>query len=173
MRTYKYIACLLPVLYCVNPAYSEQVNPHFIQTPYTNQQVVFDFYFDEPAKINSGLYWIRSLLNPLMDAPYNTSPEQHKIKVIIHGTEIVSTVKHNYAKYRDAVERMKYYADFGVEFKVCGLVMEEYGYRFTDFHDFIEVVPSAISELAHWQNQGYAVIRPLIMEKKHDIKDIR
>jgi hypothetical protein len=41
----------------------------FVQTPYQEQKVLFDFYFDNPAKINSALYWIRSLMNPLMKYP--------------------------------------------------------------------------------------------------------
>ena len=36
--------------------------------------MLFDFYFDEPEKINSALYWIRSQMNPLMDDPYNQAP---------------------------------------------------------------------------------------------------
>ena len=32
----------------------------WVQTPYQAQKVLFDFYFDEPEKINSALYWIRS-----------------------------------------------------------------------------------------------------------------
>ena len=68
---------------------------------------------------------------------------------------------------------MRYYADLGVKFKVCGLAAEDYGYSIRDFYEFIEVVPSAITELAHWQQQGYAVIAPTVLEKKHAIEDIR
>ena len=89
----------------------------FVQTPYTEQKVLFDFYFDDPAKINSALYWIRALMNPLMDAPYDMAPEFMDLKVIIHGTEIVSVAKKNYDKYKDAVERMRYYSDLGVELR--------------------------------------------------------
>jgi len=145
----------------------------YVNTPYTTQKVVFDFYFDDPQKINSALFWIRSLLNPLMEEPYGYAPEEMDIKVVIHGTEIVSLAKKNYKKYREAVERMRYYAGFGVQFKVCGLVMAEYDYNMKDFYDFVEVVPSAITELAHWQMKGYGLISPTIKQKKHAIKDIR
>ncbi|MDH3980231.1 MAG: DsrE family protein [Gammaproteobacteria bacterium] len=144
-----------------------------VQTPYSEQQVVFDFYFDEPEKINSALYWIRSLINPLMEEPYGLAPEFLDIKVIIHGTEIVTVARKNYKKYQDAVERMRYYASLGVEFKVCGLAAQDYDYATTDFYDFIEVVPSAITELAHWQLQGYALIAPEVKEKKHAVEEIR
>lgn len=144
-----------------------------VQTPYGEQKVVFDFYFDDPAKIDSALYWVRALLNPLMGEPYGYAPESLDLIVLIHGTEIVTTVKHNYERYRDAVERMRYYASLGIRFRVCGLAAEDYGYKREDFHDFIELAPSAVAELAHWQLQGYAVIRPDIMEKKYAIEEIR
>lgn len=145
----------------------------YVETPYGEQKVVFDFYFDEPAKVASALYWIRSLMNPLNEAPYNIAPEFLDIKVIIHGTEIVTVAKKNYRKYHDVVERMRYYADLGVQFKVCALAAEDYHYSNADFHDFIQVVPSAITELAHWQLQGYAVIVPQILPKKFSVDEIR
>ena len=144
-----------------------------VQTPYAEQKVVYDFYFDEPAKINSALYWIRSLMIPLGDEPYNHAPEFMDIVVIIHGTEIVTVAKKNYAKFKDAVERMRYYAALGVNFRVCGLAAEDYGYLDKDFYEFIEVAPSAITELAHWQQQGYSLITPVVMDKKYSIEEIR
>ncbi len=68
---------------------------------------------------------------------------------------------------------MRYYAALGVKFKVCGLAAEDYGYIDKDFHEFIEVVLSAITELVHWQQQGYALIAPVVMEKKYSIEEIR
>lgn len=144
-----------------------------VHTPYNEQRVVYDFYFDDPEKINSALYWIRSLMNPLLESPYDMSPEFLDIKVIIHGTEIVTVARKNYGKYRDAVERMRYYAQLGVDFRVCGLAAADYGYTLEDFYEFIKVTPSAITELAHWQQEGYALIKPEILTKKFTIEDIR
>ncbi len=145
----------------------------YIATPYGEPKVVYDFYFDDPQKINSALYWIRSLINPLSEDPYNYAPEFMDIKVVIHGTEIVTVAKKNYAKYKDAVDRMRYYASLGVQFKVCGLAAQDYDYTIEDFHEFIDVVPSAIIELAHWQQQGYALIAPRILPKIYSIEEIR
>lgn len=147
--------------------------PRYEATPYGDPKVVFDFYLDDPAKMGSALYWIRSYMNPLTEAPYDMAPELMDIKVIIHGTELVTVAKKNYEKYQEAVERMRYYAMLGVDFRVCALAAEEYGYRTEDFQDFITVVPSAITELAHWQLQGYALITPHVMEKRFAIEDIR
>jgi hypothetical protein len=68
---------------------------------------------------------------------------------------------------------MRYYSSLGVEFKVCGLAAQDYDYDTDAFYEFIDVVPSAITELAHWQLQGYALITPTVMEKKLSVDEIR
>jgi len=145
----------------------------FVQTPYQEPKVAFEFYFDDPNKINSALYWLRSYINPLTDEPYNYAPELMDIKIIIHGTEIVTLAKKNYEKYKTAVERMKYYSLLGVEFRVCALAAKDFGYKTEDFQSFVKIVPSAIIEIGHWQQQGYAIIKPQIMDKKFSIEEIR
>lgn len=170
----RYIRSLSPLWFALALAHAAvQAEATRVQTPYEAQKVVFDFYFDDPRKIDSALHWVRSLINPLMEEPYGLAPEELDILVLIHGTEIVVTAQHNYAKYQEAVERMKYYAGLGVKFKVCGLAAQDYGYSPKDFYDFVELVPSAITELAHWQLKGYAVIQPEIMDKRFAIEEIR
>jgi len=157
--------------------YSELVitadSARFVETPYNEPKVVYDFYLDDPAKMNAALYWIRSLMNPLTEEPYNLAPELMDIKVVIHGTEIVTVAKKNYEKYQKIVERMRYYASLGVEFKVCNLAAQDFDYQVKDFHEFIDVVPSAFTELTHWQQQGYALITPKVFLKTKTIEDIR
>ena len=142
-------------------------------TPYTPQKVVFDFYFDDPAKIGPALYRIRALMNPLMAEPYGYAPEELDIKVVVHGAEPVTLARKSYGRHRDVVERMRYYAALGVEFRVCALSLADCGYRPEDLHDFVLVVPSAITELAHWQLQGDARIAPRIMARHLSIEEIR
>lgn len=144
-----------------------------VQTPYKQPKVMFEFYLDDPQKIGSALYWVRALVNTLSVAPYGYAPEDMEIVVVIHGTEIVTVAKKNEAKYQEAVDRMRYYSDLGVKFKVCGQAAEDFGYSVKDFQEFIDVVPNAMTELAHWQQQGYALIIPQIFEKKLDIDKIR
>ncbi|MGF1547874.1 MAG: DsrE family protein [Thiotrichales bacterium] len=145
----------------------------FVQTPYTQQKVVFDFFLDDPRKMGSALYWIRSLVNPLMEPPYSHAPEFLDLVVVVHGTEIVTLVQQNYGRYAEFVDRMRYYAQLGVKFKVCGMAAEDYGYQIKDFYDFVDIVPSALPELAHWQLQGYALITPFVLNKKLSIDEIR
>jgi intracellular sulfur oxidation DsrE/DsrF family protein len=163
------ILLLLVTLMTASPVWAGTV----VATPYSAQKAVFDFYFNDPSAINSALYWIGALMNPLNEEPYNFSPERHEIKVVIHGMELVTLAKKNTEKYRDAVERMKYLASLGVEFKACALAIPDYGYRPEDLHDFVEVVPSAIAELAHWQNRGFALIPANVMHKIYSIEQIR
>ena len=61
----------------------------YVETPYkAEQKVVFDFYLDDPEKINAALYWLKALIDPLMAAPYNTAPDDLDIKVVIQFSEI-------------------------------------------------------------------------------------
>lgn len=165
-------ACfLLGLLFNYSAAIAEA---RFEQTPYGEEQkAVFDFYLDHPAKMATALYWLRSYMNPLLDTPYDLAPEFMDIKVIIHGTEIVTIAKKNYEKYHDVVERMKYYQALGVEFRVCALAMGDFSYTARDLQDFIVIAPSAITELAHWQQQGYALIRPIVNLRSKSIEEIR
>jgi len=158
---------------CQSVVIAESNKSTFEQTPYEEPKVIFEFYYDDPNKINSALYWIRSYINPLTEAPYNMAPEFMDIKVIIHGTEIVTLAKKNYKKYKTIVERIKYYQQLGVEFRVCGLAAQDYDYERKDFYSFVKIVPSAIIELGHWQQKGYAIIKPEILEKKFSIEELR
>jgi intracellular sulfur oxidation DsrE/DsrF family protein len=134
---------------------------------------MFEFYYDQPEKVNSALYWLRSYINPLTEDPYGMAPEFMDIKVVIHGTEIVTLAKSNYQKYKTIVERMKYYSQLGVEFRVCAIAASDFGYSISDFQSFVKVVPSAITEIGHWQQEGYAIIKPEILDKKFSIEELR
>lgn len=159
---------------CAADEPQENTKAEFVDTPYSEEQnVLFELFLDEPEKIHSALYWLRSYMNTLMGDPYDLSPEFMNVIVLIHGTEIVTLARKNYDRYKSAVERMRYYEQLGVEFRVCGDAAEDYGYTREDFYSFVKIVPSAIAELAHWQNQGYAIIRPLVFERKHTIEEIR
>lgn len=164
----------LIILLALVPLRGMASSAEFINTPYAEEQkVVFDFYFDDPQKIDSALYWLKGLVDPLMAPPYNYAPDDINIKVVLHGTEVVTLAKHNYARYRRAVERMRYYADLGVEFRLCAIAAQDYGYQLADLQDFVQVVPSGLAELAHWQKQGYVLIAPRIQEKRYSIDEIR
>ena len=144
-----------------------------VQTPYQNPKAVFDFYLDHPDKMGSALFWLRSFINPLTDAPYSLLPEDMNVVVVLHGTELVTVARKNEDRYSEAVQRMRYYASQGVKFRVCGLALSDFGYRAEELQNFIEIAPSAMTELVHWQNQGYGLITPVVTDKKFSMEDIR
>lgn len=145
----------------------------FVHPPMDDPKVVFELYLDDPAKLSSALYWIRSYMNPLMGEPYGLAPEFMNTVVVIHGTEIVALAKHNYPRYQDEVERLRYYAQLGVRVRVCALAAEDFGYVPGDLQDFVELAPSAMIDLVYWQQQGHALIKPEVMEKRFSTEEIR
>lgn len=150
-----------------------QAQAQRVQTPYARPKVIFDMYLDHPDKMATALYWVRSFVNPLTEAPYSFFDEDMKVVVLLHGTELVTVARKNEARYTDVVQRMRYYAERGVKFRVCGLALADYGYATEELQPFIEVAPSAITELVHWQNQGYALVTPQVVDKKLSIEAIR
>ena len=164
------IVCLLVLL--PHQAYSAPSGAKRVYTPYQEQKAVFEFYFDHPDKISGGLYWILGMFHTLNEEPYGIAPDFLDVKVVLHGAEIVTLAKKNYDKYEKVVERMKYYAEFGVEFKVCANSAHDYGYKPEDFHDFVQIVPNAITEIIHWQMQGYGLVIPQVLEKHYSVEEL-
>ena len=144
-----------------------------VVTPYQQPKAVFDFYLDHPDKIGAALYWLRAFINPLTEAPYSLFNDDIQTVVVLHGTELVTVAKKNEEKYEEVVQRMRYYAGQGVRFKVCGLALQDFGYTLDDMQPFVEVTPSAMTELVHWQNQGYGLITPVVTDKRFSIDEIR
>ena len=148
----------------------------FVQTTYNAPfKVVVEFYFDEPEKIKPALEWVSNIIYVLSREPYEFIPgEDIDIVVVIHGTEIVTLVKKNRKKYKDVWDRIESMSMYGVKFKVCSMAAELiYHYKPGDFPDFVELVPSAITELLHWQHKGYALLIPRVFERKRSIEEIR
>ena len=163
--------CLTLTIAMAAPAANAQAT--FVQTPYQHPKALVDVYLDHPDKMGAALFWVRSLVNPLIEPPYSMLPEDMSVIVLLHGTELVTVARKNEAKYQDVVQRMRYYASQGVKFKVCGLALKDFGYTLADIQAFIEVTPSAMSELVHWQNRGYGLITPVVTDKKVAIEDIQ
>jgi len=163
-------ALLLTSVLFMNTAHAQA---KFVQTPYENPKVLMDIYLDDPKKLGAALYWLRSLVNPLTEAPYSMFAEDMSIIVLMHGTELVTMARKNEARYQEEVQRMRYYAGVGVKFKVCGLALQDFGYSANDLYDFVEVTPSALTELVHWQNKGYALVTPQVNEKKFSNEQLR
>jgi len=140
---------------------------------YSAQKVVFEFFYDEPEKIASALYWVRSLFKTLGRSPYNHAPDDINVVIVMHGTELVTLAKNNYQKYNEIVERLRYYSELGVKIRVCSQAVDLFGYNPEDFPDFVTLIPAAIAEVIHWQQMGYVLVAPVILEKKFSLEEIR
>ncbi len=171
----KYLGILLFIL--CSPAWATDTEAEdiaqVVQTPYSDEQkTVFEFFFNHPVKIHTGLSWLRIYMNTLIDSPYDQAPEFMDIKVVIHGTEIVTLMKKNYKKYQTAVEKMKYYASLGVTFIACNSFAHQLGYEPKDFYGFVTLAPSGPNEVIHWQQQGYALIVPQALDKLVELDEL-
>ncbi len=168
------LGILLSVSYAALASATEENPAKVVQTPYNEEQkTLFQFFFNHPAKINTGLDWLRVYMNTLINDPYGMAPEFMQVKVVIHGTEIVTLLKKNRQKYQSAVERMEYYASLGVEFIACHSFAEGLGYQPKDFYDFVTLAPSGPNEVIHWQQQGYALIIPQALDKLINLDELR
>ena len=165
--------CLLLFLISSSSWAWAEGGPSIEPPPYGEQKVVFEFFFDNPVKVGTALYWLRSLFNTLEGEPYDIAPDFLSVKVVMHGTGVVTLAKKNYKKYTDLVERMRYYSALGVDFRVCAQALKQYGYKPKDMQDFVTVVPSAIPDLVHWQLQGYALIIPQVFDKLFTVDELR
>ncbi len=165
---------VIGLLLLVGVVFSE--GARFVQTPYEAPfKVVVEFYFDEPEKIKPALEWVSNIIYVLSKEPYDFIPgEDIDIVVVIHGTEITTLVKKNKERYKGVWERIESMGMYGVKFKVCSMAAELiYGYKPEDFPEFVELVPSAITEILHWQHKGYALLIPQVFERRRSVEEIR
>lgn len=128
-------------------------------------KVVYELFLDHPEKLRPALGWISNVLFVLTNPPYNFSLDDVDIVVVSHGREVPVFARQNREQYRDMVERMESLSLYGVKFKVCKMAAEQvYGLSERDIYPFVELVPSAITEIIHWQMQGYALMIPQVFE---------
>ncbi|WP_448587614.1 DsrE family protein [Thermocrinis sp.] len=153
----------LIILLCVSFAKDQA---KFVQTEYKKPfRVVYELFLDHPEKLRVALGWISNVIFVLTNPPYNFGLEDIDIVVVSHGREIPVFAKENQGKYSDVVERLESLSFYGVKFKLCRMALVQlYGYSEKDIYPFVETVPSAITEIAHWQHMGYALLIPMVFE---------
>lgn len=164
------LAALFAAAFAVPLVWAEA---RLVAPPYQNPKAVFEFYLDDPAKLGSALFWVRSYMNPLMAEPYNHAPEFMDTVIVIHGTEIVALAKRNEERFQEEVARLRYYAQLGVRIRACALAAADYGYTAADFQDFVELAPSAMADIVYWQQQGYGLLIPQVLERHLSTDEIR
>lgn len=122
--------------------------------PATN--VVFDVNYNDPNKLN--------ILNVFLKK--TSGALKGKTVVVTHGPELRVFAKENYEKYQGIVDKMAAHAENGIEFRMCNNAMRAAGFKPSDMHGFITVVPGGFPEIALLQSQGYKYINPLPLSVK-------
>lgn len=126
---------------------------------YPTIDAVFDANYTDPNSLNMLYSFVKNTMEPL----------KGKMVVVTHGPELRAFAKENYIKYQGIMDRMKELADAGVEFRMCRNALIAAGYKETDFHGFVTVVPAGFPELALLQSEGYQHLNPL----PYSPKDVR
>ena len=92
---------------CLSVPVAAQARATVMQTPYLHPKALFDIYLDHPAKMGAALYWLRSFVNPLLDAPYSFFNDDMSVIVVLHGTELVHWQNQGYGLITPAVTDKK------------------------------------------------------------------
>lgn len=117
---------------------------------------VFDVNYSDPNKLN--------ILNVFLTK--TTDALKGKTVVVTHGPELRVFAKENYQKYQGIVDKMAALSEKGVEFRMCNNAMSAAGFKSSDMHGFITVVPGGFPEIAYLQSKGYKYINPLPLSVK-------
>jgi intracellular sulfur oxidation DsrE/DsrF family protein len=120
---------------------------------------VFDVNYEDPAKLGILYNFVKNTAKPL----------KGNMVVVTHGPELRVFAKENYMKYQGIVDKMAELSESGVEFRMCRNAMRAAGFKSSDMHGFITVVPAGFPEIALLQSEGYKYINPIPLS----VKDVR
>ncbi|MFN2349312.1 MAG: DsrE family protein [Thioalkalivibrio sp.] len=121
---------------------------------YSEQKVVYDL-FRGGEEVDSILDRA-SFLSILNDA----DPFDHKIVVVIHGDAIPYFAIDHYAEHTEVMNRAQSLSVGDVvEFRLCGAAARLRGFKTSDFHGFVHVVPMADAEIIKLQQAGFAYMQ--------------
>jgi intracellular sulfur oxidation DsrE/DsrF family protein len=123
---------------------------------YKPQKVLYDLTTGEEKKIINILDRV-SYLNTL----YGNDPFDSSTVVIIHGESIPFFTKAVFEKYKSTVTRA-YNLTVGttIEFRMCQASAKLQGFKPSDIHGFVKMVPMADAEMIKLQKEeGYAYMQ--------------
>ena len=126
------------------------------------QKAVYQFNLERPEDLYQALGYMNNHLSGLKE--FGDIKKSH-IVVVAHGNELHMLSRLNRAAYPDIYERLKALADQGVTFRVCRNAANFRGYKPGDFYDVVTVVPAAMTDIAKWQQQGYAYISGAVINR--------
>ncbi|MEJ2140901.1 MAG: DsrE family protein [Gammaproteobacteria bacterium] len=126
---------------------------------YPKLNAVFDVNYEDPNKLH--------ILNVFLQK--TSGALKGDMIVVTHGPELRVFAKENYEKYQGIVDKMAALAENGIKFHMCNNAMRAAGFKPSDMHGFITVVPAGFPEIAYLQSKGYKYINPLPLS----VKDVR
>jgi len=118
---------------------------------YKPQKVVYDVNVKTLAAMN-GVLDRASFLSKLTGAdPFDSS-----IVLVLHGPEIEFFARKNYSKYKKLMHRAQSLVEGEtLKIRMCKLAAEGLGFKPSQIHGFVEVVPMGDAEIIRLQNEEY------------------
>lgn len=121
------------------------------EVAYKPQKVVYDVAVSSVSKLTSVLDRI-SYLNIV----YEADPFESSIVVVLHGNEIPFFAIKNYAQYKELMARAQSLTQSGnIRFRMCKLAAQGHGFKPSDIHGFVEMVPMADAEIIRLQQEEH------------------
>ncbi len=125
----------------------------FDATRYEAQKALYDFNFEQPEDVKGAFGYVRNHLRAIKE--FGDERNSH-IVIVAHGNELHALSRLNRAAYPEIYDELKTLAQSGVKIQICRNAAAARGYKPGDFYDVTTVVPSAVTDIAKWQNQGYS-----------------
>lgn len=143
----------------INPAAAAPEAPwghaKAVEQTYANQKAVYDVMVNSESAMRSVISRAQLLL-----ALNGSDPFENKVVIVLHGNEIPYFAIKNLTEHEELMQRAQSATQSGlVEFRMCKLAAEAYGFHPEDIHGFVTLVPMADAEIVRLQQEGYAYMR--------------
>jgi intracellular sulfur oxidation DsrE/DsrF family protein len=103
-------------------------------------------------------YWVLPRLERYVRMLREAWP-QLPLAVLSHGDEIFSLLARNESEYPSFHQRLRdLVSTYELDVQVCGAYASMSGVDETEFADFVDVVPSAPSQVTDYRHMGYQVV---------------
>lgn len=143
----------------INPATAAPEAPwghaKAVEQTYVNQKAVYDVMVNSESAMRSVISRAQLLL-----ALNGSDPFENKVVIVLHGNEIPYFAIKNLTAHEELMQRAQSATQSGlVEFRMCKLAAESFGFHPEDIHGFVNLVPMADAEIVRLQQEGYAYMR--------------
>lgn len=156
---YRFLILLILMTGLSSQIFADNTNPWGVAISsdqhYIPRKVVYD--------LNSGdLKTVQQILNraSYLYRIYDSDPFESSIIIVIHGNAIPLFTIAQYHEYLSLMTRANSLVNgTTIQFKLCQLDAISRGYKPSDIHGFVKMVPMADAEIVKLQYDGYAYLR--------------